>query len=164
MSRFKTALVLLFTMTLVTSAAYAQTDALNDQTTFVKWTPIINAVINTLFPLVAMVATYLINDKIKNQQLAQQLSNAIQNGLGIAQQSLSTTVQAANLTTTVQNPGIAKGVQYVLDNAAEAISRFKIPPERIAQKIEAKLGLAEIATNLATTMSPDPMVKPLAPL
>jgi hypothetical protein len=45
--------------------------------TGVGWTPIINASINFLFPLVAAVATYIINDKIKNQQLAAQLSNAV---------------------------------------------------------------------------------------
>jgi hypothetical protein len=110
------------------------------------------------------VATYLINGHVKNQQMANMLSNAVQNGLGIVQQRTTAALKGADLTVETPNPDIQSGVQYVINNAAEAISHFNIPADRIAQKLEAKLGLAEIATNLATTASPLPVIAgPLAP-
>ena len=66
---------------------------------------------------------------------------------------------------TQDDPAIQKGVQYVVNNAAEAIKHFKIPTDRIAQKLEAKVGLKAIETNLAATASPVPGVtSPLAPV
>jgi hypothetical protein len=111
------------------------------------------------------VATYLINGHVKNQQMANLLSNALQNGLGVVQQRTTAALRGTDLTVHVGPPDIQSGVQYVIDNAAEAMRHFNIPTERIAQKLEAKLGLAEIATNLATTASPMPVIAgPLAPV
>jgi len=148
------------TMALI-AAARAQTQAAQGGT--IDWTPIIVAAINALFPVIAAVATYIINDKIKNQQLATQLSNAIQNGLGAIQQQATSVVVSNKVRTEVKNKAVAIGVQYVLDNAQEAITHFKIPTDRIAQELEAKLGLAEIATNVATSGSSNPtvMVNPM---
>ena len=82
---------------------------------------------------------------------------------------IGTAVSQTNSTTNASG-GIAitpiqKGVQYVVNNAAEAIKHFKIPTDRIAQKLEAKVGLKAIETNLAATASPVPGVtSPLAPV
>jgi hypothetical protein len=132
--------------------AFSQTDGSN--TSGIDLTPILVALINASFALVAGIATYLINNNVKNQQMATLLSNAVQNGLGYARQSAVGAVQRAAPTIPNIDPRIAAGVQYVLDNAQEAIAHFEIPTERIAQKIEAKLGLAEIETNVAATASP----------
>jgi hypothetical protein len=128
-------------------------------------TPIIVALINLAFPAVAAVATYLINHHVKNQQMATLLSNAVQNGVGYIQQQTIKGLPKDKLEIQAPNPDIAAGVQYVLNNASEAITHFNIPTDRISQKLEAKLGLAEIATNLATTGAPAPILAgPLAPV
>jgi hypothetical protein len=150
-----------------TATSQAVTPTAHTGTT-IDWTPIIVALINLAFPAVAAVATYLINAHVKNQQMATLLNNAIQNGVGYIQQKTAAAVSAnrADLTTTISagNPAVQAGVDYVTQNAAEAINHFQIPNERIAQKLEAKLGLAEIQTNLAITQSPAPIIAgPLAP-
>jgi hypothetical protein len=121
---------------------------------------------NLAFPIVAAVATYLINAHVNNHELATQLANAVQNGLGTVQQHAAASLQqGTHLTLDTNHPAIAEGVQYVVDNAAEAISHFNIPPERIAEKLVAKVGLAAIQTNLAATGSPMPVISgPLAPV
>jgi hypothetical protein len=135
----------------------------------VDFTAVIVALINQLFAIVAAVATYLINERIKNQQLATMLSHAVQNGVGIIQQKAAAQVRAdgaqGTFSVAVGSELMQAGVQYVLNNADEAIRHFNIDPgsDYIAQKISARLGLASIATNLAATASPAPVVAgPLA--
>jgi hypothetical protein len=127
--------------------------------------PLVQALADLLIPVIGAVATFLINAQVKNRQLAEMLSNAVQNSLGVVQQRTSAAIKGADLTVTVDNTDIQAGVRYVLQNAEEAVRHFKIPTERIAQKIEAKLGLASIATNLATTASPTKVIAgPMAPI
>ena len=149
----------------ITGSVFAQTVATNATKQGIDVTAIIVAIINLAFPAVAAVATYLINAHVKNQQMATILSNAVQNGVGAIQRSTADAVKRNDPTITITNPDIKAGVQYVIDNAQEAISHFQIPTDRIAQKLDAKLGLANIATNLATTASPQPVIAPpLAPV
>ena len=125
---------------------------------------VLTALLDQLWALIGVVATYLINRNVKNQQMATMLSNAVQNGLGIIQQRTASAIKSGKHDASTGSPDIDAGVRYVLNNAEEAIRHFKVPQERIAQKLEAKLGLAEIATNLATTASPAPVIAgPLAP-
>lgn len=148
---------------LTIEVTYSQTTTTTGASNQIDLTQIVISLINLAFPAVAAVATYLINANVKNQQMATLLSNAIQNGLGVVQQRAAATARQAGLTIDVGSPEIKAGVDYVLDNAREAIAHFKIPNERIAQKLSAKLGLAEIATNLAATASPMPViVEPMA--
>jgi hypothetical protein len=144
--------------------SFSQTAGASDPKS-IDLTAISVALINQIFAIVIGVATYLINARVKNQQMATLLSNAVENGLGIVQRETTAAVRRADPAITVANPDINAGVQYILQNAPEAISHFKISPERIAQKLEAKLGVAEIATNLAATASPAPLiVDPLEPV
>ena len=136
---------LLLAVILFTETALAQTSATGDAKGGIDLTPILVALINLAFPVVAGVATYVINERVKNQQLATQLSNAVQNATGTVQQYAAEALRSrTDLRLTVDDPAIRRGVQYVVDNAAEAIAHFKIPEDRIAQKLEAKVGLAAI--------------------
>jgi hypothetical protein len=157
--------ILLLSAIALAGTAFSQTPTTIDAQGEVNYSAIISALIDLVFPIVVAVATYLINAKVKNQQMATLLSNAVQNGLGTIQQRTAAKLQSTDLTARTASPDIAAGVQYVLDNAAEAIRHFNIPPDRVAEKLVAKLGLAEIATNLATTASPVPVIAgPLAPI
>jgi hypothetical protein len=112
------------------------------------------------------VATYLINRRIKDQQLRDVMANVIENGLGVAQQAATGTVLRVN----PQLRGVvsgkwAPGVQYVLNHAAEAITRFHISAERIEEKLIAAEGKKEIQSNMALTASSTPLaVSPIGPM
>jgi hypothetical protein len=148
----------------ISGLAFAQTVAIAGKSE-IDLTQIIVALINLAFPAVAAVATLLINHYVKNQQMATLLSNAVQNGVGIVQKKTAEAVTQGHPTITLSNPDIASGVNYVLANAQEAVQHFNIPTARIADKIEAKIGLASIAANLATTANASPAIAhPLAPV
>jgi hypothetical protein len=134
--------------TLSVRSAFGQAAGAANGVAGVNMTQIILDLVNNLaFPIVGAFATYLINDKVKNHQLATQLSNAVQNGLGVIQQDATSVIKSANLTIPIQDPRFRKGVQYVLDNAEEAVAHWRISPDKIAQKLEAKIGLAELGPN-----------------
>lgn len=136
------------------------------------WTPIILAVIGGLFGVIRAWSVYLINDRVKDKALAEQLSNALGNGLGAVQQAaegafirVSPQVMAAPIADRLK-----PGVQYVLNNAAEAVDRFQgtwptPAPVAIAEKLVSRAGVAAIATNLAISASAtDTVAAPLAPV
>src|SRR5262245_43230458 len=169
MLRLKTVAItgfLLLGMILLAGTALSQTSAAIAQGQVIDFTPIVVAVINLVFPAVAGVATYVINGLVKNQQLATQLSKAVENGIGMVQQHAVDSLRGkTELRMTTKDPAILAGVKYVVDNAAEAITHFKIPTERIAEKLVAKVGLEAIETNRAATASPVPGISsPLAPV
>lgn len=148
----------------ITGVAFSQ--SASPSTTGVDPTPIIVALINLVFPAIAGAATYLINANVKNKQMATLLSNAVQNAVGIVQQNAASTLQEGKpLVIPVDDPAIKKGMEYVLKHAKEAIEHFKIDPNNIGEKLQAKIGLASIQTNLAATASTVPGVTgPLAPV
>lgn len=157
---------LLVGSTSIIGTAFSQTLAPGETKGVIDLTPIIVALINLVIPAVGGIATYVINQRVKDQQLASQLSNAVQNALGTVQQNAQEYLQSSEaMKFTVSDPVIQKGVQYVLDNAKEALTHFDVPRERIAEKIVAKIGLAAIDTNRAATASPAPGISgPLAPV
>jgi hypothetical protein len=125
-------------------------------------------VVNALTPILIGVITAFINRHVKNQQMATLLSNAVQNSLGIVQQQIARSGDGT-LTFDVRDPrlrqAIQNGANYVTQHAGEAKDYFGIDNSAIEQKIEAKLGLAAMATNLAETASPSPIVAgPLSPV
>jgi hypothetical protein len=157
---------LLLGVILFAGTALSQTSAAIAKGEVIDFTPIVVALINLVFPAVAGVATYLINGLVKNQQLATQLSKAVENAMGTVQQHAADSLRGkAELRMTTTDPAIAAGVRYVVDNAAEAITHFKIPTDRIAEKLVAKVGLEAIETNRAATASTVPgITSPLAPV
>lgn len=119
-----------------------------------------------IFSIAAIVIPLMIQSHLKDTAAATALGNAVKNSLGAMQQAGTSAVTAwsPHLSIPGVTPQMAVGIQYVLDNAGTEAARFDVTPEKIAQKIDAQLGLANIATNLATAASPAPSPKPLDPV
>lgn len=118
------------------------------------------------FSVALTVALALIRAHVKNLFLRDILESALGNSLGkMKQATLAEIGMAATLHPTINNPLVAVGVQYALSHAGEAAAHFGISEAAIADKIEARLGVAEIATNLAVAGSALPAAPaPLDPL
>jgi hypothetical protein len=132
----------------------------------ISFTEIIVALIGTAGTILTAVAIAIINRKIENSQLREVLANAVKNGVGAVQQGAQRMITEADpqLVTGLIPPRLVPGVQYVLDNASEAVERFGQTPELIAGKIVAQIGLGEIETNLVVSASPDPVaIPPMTP-
>jgi hypothetical protein len=133
----------------------------------ISFTQILIALIGTAGTVIAAVAVAFINSHVKDAQLRKVLENAVKNSLGAVQQGAQNMVLTADpkLVTGLIPQSLVPGVQYVLDNASEAVERFGQTPEVIANKIVAQIGLGEIATNLAVSASPPPIaVPPMTPV
>jgi hypothetical protein len=129
----------------------------------VDLTGIATATIAGIFGILGIVLPMIIQAKIKNQQMVELLQASVANSLGKIQQATEVQIQAAKFLHPELPPALALGVQYVADHAPEALEHFGITPEAVADKIEAQLGLAEIATNLAASgSSTTSTVPPLA--
>lgn len=70
------------------------------------------------------------------------LQTALTNAAGLAIKRLGTSVNS--LTLDVSNPAIREAVNYVMGSAKDALKRFGLGPEDVAQKIIAKLGLSDV--------------------
>ena len=129
-------------------------------------TPIIIAAIGGVFSIIGIVATALINSHMKDKQAAAVLSTAVKNSLGAIQQAGTNYVTA--LSPKVNIPGVSPqlqtGIQYVLNNAGPEMERLGVTPEGVASKIDAQIGIASIASNIATAASPAPTPAPLDPV
>lgn len=130
----------------------------------VDLTQVIIAVIGGVFTITSAVLgawiTYIIQTKIKDQQAALALSNAVRNSLGKIQQAGQALAEGEikKLHPHLNVPDyLAPGVQYVLDHAGTEAQRFGLTPESIADKIVAQLGLKNMETNLAITASATPI-------
>jgi hypothetical protein len=105
---------------------------------------------------------------MKDKQAAAVIGAAITNAIGSVEQATVAGLKSHPLQ--AQIPGItpasAAGVQYVLDNATVELARYtNITPTLIASKIDAKLGLAGVAANLAVANSNTPVVPaPIGPV
>lgn len=131
----------------------------------VDLTGIAVSVVSGVFSILGIVALAWIQSHIKDQTAAATLSTAINNSLGALQQAATSQIQAAHPTIPGVPANLAPGVQYVLDHAGDEATRLGITPVAIAQKVEAAVGLSNIATNLATTAADTPaVVPPLAPV
>lgn len=132
------------------------------------WVPVIVVTIGGIFGVIKVWATYLINSRVKDAELAKQLDNAVENSLGVIQQVAQGAIEAS-VTPKVQSSPIPArlkpGVQYVLDHAAEGVDRYQTTwrsdaPIAIAAKIASREGLAAIQTNLAISGAATPVVAP----
>jgi len=125
------------------------------------------ATVSGVFSVLGIVVTYLLNKYIKDTTMASTLGNALQNALGKIQQAAVSGIQANPIMiNNVPIPGnLAPGGQYVLDHAGEEAAHFGITPDKIADKIEARIGVKHIETNIAISGSSQPtVVAPLAPV
>jgi hypothetical protein len=134
--------------------------------TALDMTPIIVAAVNGAFLVVASIIGIIINNKVKDQNLARQLENAAKNGIGMLQQATDQMIESAHINIPNVPKEIAPAVQYMLDHAGEAITHFGITPEMLAEKIVARIGVLNIETNKAIAgNAQSPMIpEPLAPV
>jgi len=127
----------------------------------VDFTAIAVAVVGGVFAIIGAVATALINSHMKDAQAATTLGNAVSNAMGAVQNAIDTGITSHPLQATI--PGIsapmAAGVQYAMDHAGDEAIRLGVSPAEIADKIDAKLGLAKIPPPAAAAPVPA-LVKP----
>lgn len=121
----------------------------------------------TALSVIALAAKNWAQAHFKDQAERDVIGKAIDSSLGAIQQAETSALQ--QMRPTISIPGVpanlAPGVQYVLDHAGELAAKHGLTPVSIAQKIEAKIGLANIATNLATTANATPaVIAPLSPV
>jgi hypothetical protein len=104
----------------------------------------------------------LINSHVKNAAARQVLNAAVTNSIGALQMAAKEEITRAapQFELPREFEQYRPAVQYVLNHAEDEANRFGITPVKIADKINARLGLAHIAHNLAVTANATPEVKP----
>ena len=128
-------------------------------------TQLLLALITGAFSIAALVIPYIINARLKDKQAAEVLSNAVINAIGAMRQAADGSVRA--LAPKVMIPGlspdIAVGVSYMLNHAGEEAARFGITPEKLAEKINARIGVEKIAADAGAVLvtPPVPVVPPV---
>ncbi len=130
-------------------------------------TGVIVAIIGGIFSVVTLIVGAWMNARMKDTAARTTLETAVGNALGAIQQATTAAITTGKPQVTI--PGIkadlAPGVQYVLDHAGDEATRLGVTPSAIADKISARIGLGEIATNLAVASSPAPIIPdPLGPV
>jgi hypothetical protein len=130
------------------------------------YTEIVVAIVVSLFGVAGTVASVMasvfIHKYVEDKKAAVLLENAVNNSLGVIQQSVEKLGRINRATTSTD---ITPGVQYVQNHAHEALMRFNITPQRIREKIESRMGLANIEANIALNASATPVVvKPIDPV
>jgi hypothetical protein len=119
------------------------------------------------FGVLSVVLPVIINNRMKDKQAAEALCQAVHNSLGALQQSATMVARTLHPAATV--PGVPEPLQpavaYVLEHAGPEAERLGVTPEKIASKVLAQVGLAEIKTNVAVASSSAPVVPdPLGPV
>jgi len=150
-----TRILLLASTTLAPVAAWAQTAT--PASNAIDLTTLMVAIVGGAFSVIGIVATALINSKMRNANDAATLTKAVQNSVGAIQQAADGIISTYKPTVTVPgvSPALAAGVQYVLDHAGEEAARLGVTPESVADKVNAQLGLVKLGAS--------PVVTPAAP-
>ena len=128
-------------------------------------TQIILALIGGSVTILGGVLVALINSRMKDAAAATVLSNAVTNALGAMRQAADGSVRALAPKVYVPglSPDIAVGVNYMLNHAGEEAARFGITPEKLAEKINARIGVEKIAAEggAVPVTPPVPVVPPV---
>jgi hypothetical protein len=124
------------------------------------------AIVSTAGALILGIATALINRHMTNSAARANLLHTLGDAVGYAQQSATTAIGILDPRISALNlpPTVAAGVQYTLDHAGADAARFGVTVPLLTQKMVARIGLANVATNQATAASDAPSPSPLAPL
>jgi len=122
------------------------------------------SIIGGIFTIVGIVFTAWLQSHMKDQAAAVTVASAVKNSLGAMQQAATQAVVVMNPQARIPglSPTMQVGLQYTLDHAGDEAARLGITPVALADKINAQVGLANIAANLATASSPAPTPPPLA--
>jgi hypothetical protein len=109
------------------------------------FTPVVVAIVGGAFSVIGIVATTLINSRMKDTKDAATLTAAIGNSLGAVQNAIDAGLRSHPLQATLPvSPSMAAGVQYVINHAGDVATRLGVSSADIADKIDARLGLAKI--------------------
>jgi hypothetical protein len=103
---------------------------------------------------------------VKDRAAANVLSKAVINSVGAAQRAAETGIRSYGTDPRVIGvpEDMRAALKYVLDHAGEEMERLNITPEAVVDKIDARIGLINVESNLATAASPAPTPPPLAPV
>jgi hypothetical protein len=116
----------------------------------IDWNQLIQTVAIVFLPVIATVLTILLRSHMNDKTAADAISQALNNALGAMQQAVQ-----KGLT----DGAIKKaGVEYVKAVVPEALARDPAAntDALIGEKLDARMGVANIATNLAIAASPQP--------
>jgi hypothetical protein len=134
--------------------------------TAVDFSPLINSFIGFIATTGILWFSAWLSIHMKNKQAALVVDNALKNGLGAMQQAVQSGLSIHPLQ--VQMPWISAamgaGIQYVVNQVPAELLRLDMSKEQVAEKLDARLGVQNIATNVATAASPGPTPQPLSPI
>ena len=136
---------------LLPTTAFAQAVTVTPAPT-VDLTGIATTVIAGIFGVLGVVIPLWLRQRINNADDAAAVAKAVQNALGAIPQAATTGVTTLRPNVPLPAgtpPGVAVGVQYVLDHAGDEAARIGVTPAAIASKVVAQMGLAQIAANTA---------------
>ncbi len=109
----------------------------------------------TAFSVLLTVGYAEIRAHVKNRFMQELLDGVLGAALGKMQQATAEEIADAQaLHPDISNPLVAVGVRFAVNHADAAVEHFGLTPDAIAEKLEARIGLAQIATNIAIAGSP----------
>jgi hypothetical protein len=151
---------------MISFAAWAEAVPVSSSGT-IDFTALAVAGVGGIFSVLSTVALALINKYVKDETARQVLNAAVTNSLGALQKASQDAITAAapQINLPEQLKQFAPAVRYVMEHAGPEAERFGITAPKIADKISARLGLANVEHNLAVTANATPAVAgPLAPV
>jgi len=77
----------------------------------------------------------------REDALAQKLEEAMKNGLALAQSRLEAKIGKGPINVDVRHEIVATAARYAVDNVPGTLKALHVTPERLADKLEARLGL-----------------------
>lgn len=117
--------------------------------------------------ILGSVAIALVNKYVKDAAAAKLIDGAIASSVGTIQQVAQGAIKTVDpsLAIPARYAAYAPGVQYVVDHAGDELTRLGVTPEAVAERIEAKIGVLNIAHNIAVAgNSSPPEPPPLSPV
>jgi hypothetical protein len=133
----------------------------------VDLTGIATSAIAGFFGLLSVLLPMVISARMKDKQAADALCTAVKNSLGAMQQSATAAARMLHPEASISGIPVSlqPAVAYVLEHAGPEAERLGVSPEKIADKVLAQVGLAEIKTNVAVASSSAPLIPdPIGPV
>jgi hypothetical protein len=134
--------------------------------TVVDFSPLINSLIGVIATGILAIFSAWLSGYLKDKQADAAIESALKNGLGAMQQAVQSGLSIHPLQ--VQMPWISAamgaGIQYVVNQVPSELLRRDMSKDQVAEKLDARLGVQNIATNVATAASPGPTPQPLSPI
>lgn len=102
--------------------------------------------------VIGAIGVYFVQKRIKDAQLRDVLANAVRNSVGIGGQVGTILISRAKpkIDLDFVPEFLQPKVAYVIEHADDAIKRFGITPEKIAEKVVAQIGIAAIQSPTIT--------------